>query len=327
MSLNIVTYYKANEIPELPGTNIFHSKELFLIYEATPTYAPVLIVAYQNNQPIAKLFVAIRKRTRFLPPLLIQHCVVFGTGEYMDNATDKEAIFGQLLELLTKNILRNSYLVEFRNLENSLFGYKYFRINNYFPVNWLRVRNSLHGQTNLEDRFSESRRRQIRKGIKNGASIYEANSIKEIRGFSKMLRINYSSKVRKHFPSIEFFEHFYEHAVLNGYGKVFIVKYKEKIIGGSVCIFSESTSYLWFSGGMKKTYKKQYPCVLATWKALDYAHKNGYRHLEFVDVGLPFRKHGYREFVLRFGGKQSSTRRWYRFSWNFLNNLMMKIYS
>jgi len=327
MSLNIVTYYKANEIPELPGTNIFHSKELFLIYEATPTYAPVLIVAYQNEQPIAKLFVAIRKRTRFLPPSLIRHCVVFGTGEYMNDETDKEGIFGQLLERLTKDILRDSYLVEFRNLENSLFGYKYFRINNYFPINWLRVRNSLHGQTYFEDRFSESRRRQIKKGLKNGAEIYEAHSFEEIRSFSKMLRINYSSKVRKHFPSIEFFEHFYEHAVSNGHGKVFIVKYKEKIIGGSVCIFSGSTSYLWFSGGMKKIYKKQHPCVLATWQALDYAYKNGYRHMEFLDVGLPFKKHGYRDFVLRFGGKQSSTRRWYRFSWNFLNNLMMKIYS
>ena len=37
-------------------------------------------------------------------------------------------------------------------------------------------------------------------------------------------------------------------------------------------------------------------------------------------------KHGYREFVLRFGGKQSSTRRWFLFRWEWLNKLLNKIY-
>ena len=49
--------------------------------------------------------------------------------------------------------------------------------------------------------------------------------------------------------------------------------------------------------------------------------EEGYEHFEFMDAGLPFKKHGYREFILRFGGKQSSTRRWFRFRWKWLNNL------
>ena len=102
--------------------------------------------------------------------------------------------------------------------------------------------------------------------------------------------------------------------------------YKEKIIGGSACIYSDDSAYLWFSGGMRKTYALQYPGILAVWKALDDAKQRGYRHLEFMDVGLPFRKHGYREFVLRFGGKQSSTRRWFRFRWNWLNRVLIKMY-
>ena len=45
---------------------------------------------------------------------------------------------------------------------------------------------------------------------------------------------------------------------------------------------------------------------LAVWKALDDAKQRGYRRPEFMDVGLPFRKHGYREFVLRFGGNKAA---------------------
>jgi len=73
-------------------------------------------------------------------------------------------------------------------------------------------------------------------------------------------------------------------------------------------------------------YAPQYPGVLSVWMALKDARLNGYQHLEFIDVGLPFRKHGYRDFVLQFGGKQSSTRRWFRLRWNFLNNILIKIY-
>ena len=39
---------------------------------------------------------------------------------------------------------------------------------------------------------------------------------------------------------------------------------------------------------MRKTYALPYPGILAVWKALDDAKQRGYRHLEFMDVGLPF---------------------------------------
>lgn len=69
-----------------------------------------------------------------------------------------------------------------------------------------------------------------------------------------------------------------------------------------------------------------YPGILAVWAPITYAHEKGYAHLEFMDAGLPFKKHGYRDFILRFGGKQSSTRRWFRFSWKWLNKLLCKFY-
>mgnify|MGYP000516904195 FL=1 len=141
-----------------------------------------------------------------------------------------------------------------------------------------------------------------------------------------MLRHLYSSRIRKHFPNIIFFQHMDTRLIHSRQAKIFIVRYKDKIIGGSACIYSGNDAYLWFSGGMRKTYALQYPGILAVWKALQDAHQNGFRHMEFMDAGLPFKKHGYRDFVLRFGGKQSSTRRWFRFRWQWLNDLLIKIY-
>ena len=326
MPLKLTTYYKGKDIPDLPGKNTFHSKELFLIYEATPGYTPLLIVATENGKPMARLLAAIRKAKRWLPSSLVKHCVVYSEGEGLDeslstNKEKAEEVFGEMLEHLTQEATRTCFLIEFRNLNNSMFGYRFFRNNNYFPVNWLRVRNSLHGMKNVEDRFSPSRIRQIKKGLKNGAKVEEAHTVEEIRDFSRMLHKVYSSRIRRYF-----FRHMNSMLIRGKQAKIFIVKYKEKIIGGAVCIYSEESAFLWFSGGMRKTYALQYPGILAVWKALEDAHQRGFRHMEFMDVGLPFRKHGYRDFVLRFGGKQSSTRRWFRVSWTWLNNLLVKFY-
>ena len=326
MPLKLTTYYSGSKVPELPGTNTFHSTELFRIYEATPGYAPVLIVASIDDKPIAKLLAVLRKSVRMFPPGIIKRCEIYGTGEYFDDTLDNEAIFSDVLERLTNEALRNSFLIEFRNLENAMFGYKSFRENSYFAVNWLRVRNSLHNIEKVEERFSPSRIRQIKKGLKNGAQVREVQTKEETQDFARMLHHIYSSKIRRHFPNIKFFQLLESHLMTKQQSKIFIVTYKEKIIGGSACIYSDDSAYLWFSGGMRKTYALQYPGILAVWKALDDAKQRGFRHVEFMDVGLPFRKHGYREFVLRFGGKQSSTRRWFRFRWNWLNRVLMKIY-
>lgn len=117
--------------------------------------------------------------------------------------------------------------------------------NKYFPINWLRVYNSLHSRTPLE-RLSVSRKRQINKALKNGAYIEVADNDKDITLFSKMLKKAYSSQVRKHFPDLNFFRLLTWQRPDKEMAKIFLVKYKDKIIGGSVCVFSNGNAYLWF---------------------------------------------------------------------------------
>ena len=92
MPLKLTTYYHGKDIPELPGKNAFHSKELFQIYEATPGYTPLLIVATEDGRPVARLLAAIRKAKKWLPSSLVKHCVVYSEGEFLDESlsTNKE---------------------------------------------------------------------------------------------------------------------------------------------------------------------------------------------------------------------------------------------
>lgn len=86
MPLKLTTYYRGKDIPDLPGTNTFHSKELFQIYESTPGYTPLLIVATEEGRPVARLLAAIRKTKKWLPSSLVKQCVVYGAGEFLDTS-------------------------------------------------------------------------------------------------------------------------------------------------------------------------------------------------------------------------------------------------
>ena len=299
---------------------------MFCAYEDSAGYSPLMVVASEDGRVLAKLLGVVHSYSRFFPPFPLKRCEVFGTGEYFDSEYSREELFEQLLRRLTEEALRQAQFIEFRNIEAPLFGYRAFKANGYFAVHWLRVRNSLHSVQHAEDRFSSSRLREVKQGLKHGATAQEVGSADEVKRFARMLRKVYKTKLKRFFPRNDFFRAIRQRLASQGRCRIFTVCYNERIIGGSVCIYSGTDVYLWFSGGMYALYPKQYPGVLAAWKAMNDAKQRGYRHFEFMDVGLPFQRHGYRRFVLRFGGNQVSTRRWFRIRARWLNGIFRKLY-
>ena len=335
MALKLTSYYRGSLVPDLPGNNTFHSNALFHIFEGTPGCYPILLTISEDGVVLAKILAVVQRLVRFVPFYSIRRCVAYGPGEYFCENSQREDLFNMMLKEITNYAKRlNCFVIEVRNLSSPVSGFASFKQNSFFPVNWMRVRNTFDddGQE-VEQVFSPSRRRQVKQALKNGAVVGTTQTGEDIQEFAHMLKRNYLSKIRKHFPDIEFFQQIQQGIKNVNIGeswqrfKIFIVRHQQKIIGGCVCIYSGDTAYVWFSGGMNKTHLRQYPSVMAVWQALKDAKTGGYKHLEFMDVGTPFRKHGYRDFVLRFGGEQISTRRWFKFRWRWLNKLCLYFYS
>ena len=323
--IRLMTYRNGSTIPTLPEQSLSNSSELFQVYGQTPGYTPILVVASIDETPIAKLQAVIRRSVRIFPPSLIKRCEIFGAGEYFSDIHPQEELFGLMLEHLTNEVLKDCFLIEFRNLPTALFGYKHFRRNKYFPINWIRVYNSLHNLS-PEERLENKRKRQINRSFKYGVTLQEAQSEEDKKTFLQLLKRNYSSKWRKHFPDTKLFQLLTQGSTTGNISRIFTVKYKNRIIGGSFCMYSCDRAYLCFSFGLRKTFAWLHPNAMAIWAALIDAYQRGYPHFEFIDAGLPFQKVGYRNFILSFGGKQVSTRRWFRFRWEWINKLFTKLY-
>ena len=130
--LKLTTYYRGSKVPDLPGTNTFHSTELFRIYEGKLRVYPHTHCGIRDDKPVAKLLAAIRKSVRMFPPGIIKDVRCTVRENISITEADKEIIFSDM-QRLTNEALRDSFLIEFRNLENAMFGYKSFRTTNTSP--------------------------------------------------------------------------------------------------------------------------------------------------------------------------------------------------
>lgn len=148
--------------------------------------------------------------------------------------------------------------------------------------------------------MSEQRRRQVKKAIGNGATICDAQSEQEIRDWYKILKQLYREKVRTPLFSEEFFLKFYR----KGWGKYLLVKHEGKVIGGMICPILEGRAiYEWYVCGLDEEYRDQYPSVMATYAAIEYAKANGIPLFDFMGAGKPDENYGVRDFKKEFGGE------------------------
>ena len=158
----------------------------------------------------------------------------------------------------------------------------------------------IHVHCNAQHQMSEQRIRQVKKALKNGATICEAQSEQEIRDWYQILSQLYREKVRTPLFSEEFFMQFYR----EGVGKYLLVKHQGKVIGGMMCpILKSKAIYEWYVCGLDEEYRDQYPSVMATYTAIEYAKQNGLLLFDFMGAGKPDIPYGVRDFKMEFGGE------------------------
>ena len=155
----------------------------------------------------------------------------------------------------------------------------------------------------MDARLSDVRRRQLKKAAKSGATVKsEGITEAEVQEFYRILSRLYKTKVKSPLFPLEFFLTF----LRNETGKYLLVQYEGKVIGGMMCpIFANperSCIYEWYVCGLDSDYKEQYPSVMATYAAMDYAASNGIKRFDVMGAGQPGVPYGVRDFKSEFGG-------------------------
>lgn len=305
--------------------NFFHSPQLFQLCRNTPRQKPYLVTAEKADGHVAaQMLAVVRYRSSWFPPYLYRHCRVLGEGIYEDE-NERQELFGLMLRALTERLGRWILYIEFSNLSQKMMGYRQFRECGYFPVRWMSIHNSLHSHT-PEERLTEQMLRRIKQAYERGIVTDEVQTDDDFKAFMKLLRHHNWTKPKRYIPADEFFQGLRMDTNGCKHGRLFLTRYRGHVVGCSAVAYSQQQAYLWYAAYRRKSFVWLRPDELTIWHAIKSSHEQGYEHIFFMDVGLPFQKNAFREFILRFGGKPTSTYRWFRCSIGWINKLFSWFY-
>lgn len=321
-TVHIVT--NPDNLPVLDDGDFFHSRQLFRIAKLTPRQKPYMaVVLNAGNQPMAHLLALVRYRSSWLPPYIYMHCRIHGEGvyTYQHEGYTESQLFGMMIDELRNRLSRRVLYIEISDLSQKMFGYREMKQRQFFPVRWMSIHNSLHSHA-PEERISKRLEKHISGAYAKGVVTDEVRDEADFRSFMKLLKHHHWLKPKRYIPDEKFFHEIQQ----QGHGRLYVTRYKEHIIGCSAIAYSKRNAYLWYTAFRRKSYAFLHPDELTLWHAIKDSHIRGYDHIFFLDVGLPFSRNPFREFILRFGGKPVSTYRWFRCSIGWVNVVLSWIY-
>ena len=318
----VQVYTKSESLPPLLDGNFFHSRELFCILEKTPGSTPCMAVASSpDGGVVGQLLFSVHHRHSWLPPYLYKHAHAHEEGVYADGV-DREEVFGAMASAVTRMLDSHLCLyIEFSGIRKKMFGYRHLRQQGYFPIVWQEVHNSLHSMP-PRDRLDGKTLRRIDRLASKGVVTREVSDMADVHAFHGLLKRYYRFKPRRYIPD----ERYFEEMLSSRHSGMFLTEWHGIVIGCCACIYCGGNAYLWYLASKRKSYAALHPDLMSVWHAIDDAYRRGFAHIYFMDVGLPWFKNPFRNFILGFGGKPVAKYRWFRFCNRFLNKILMWLY-
>jgi hypothetical protein len=220
-------------------------------------------------------------------------------GVLIDNAASTE-IVQQLLTHVTQQLSKEAIYIEIRNYND----YSAF-LNGFNSAGFIyQPHLNFHVATTDVDsalmQLNSTKRRDVRLTQKQGAEWSETKDLADVNAYYSILDELYKTRIKTPLFPLEFFQKL----VSGSFGKLFVIKYKGNVIGGSICVLLPGKAvYEWFVCGLDGKYKNVFPSTVATWAGIEYAAKNGYGCFDMMGAGKPTEGYGVREFKSKFGGK------------------------
>jgi predicted N-acyltransferase len=204
-----------------------------------------------------------------------------------------------LLETTKKILSTKSIYIEFRNYNSYEHLKKIFENSGFNYQPHLNFQIKTPSLDIVLKNLSSTKRRDIKVSQKNGAVWYESKFSDDLKEFYSILCNLYKTKIKTPLFQYEFFETL----ISKPFSKFFVIKYKNEVVGGNICVFQNEVIYEWFVCGLDGKYKNIYPSTLATWAAIEYASINGFKTFDMMGAGKPDEGYGVRDFKSKFGGE------------------------
>lgn len=287
--------------------NVFQGRDMFHFYKGYEKWRPLILgVEDEKKRMCGALLGNIQREKAGIMGLFSARCIVIA-GPVIDDCLsilDRQRIAEILLDQLVADVKNSAIYIQVRNLFSQADLASVFQNRKFKYLDHLNYIVDTTDRDMLEKKLSQSKKRQVRQSLRNGARIIEPERMEQIQDFYWIMKDLYKKKVKKPLPDWSFFREFFNHSVKGQLGKYFLIEYQHEIVGGIMCPITPGKGiYEWYICGRDGEFKGIYPSVLATWAAIDFALENNLQFFDFMGAGAPDRDYGVREFKSKFGGE------------------------
>lgn len=279
-------------------TNWFQSDECLDFYRSLGFLEAFECRVERDGKIKGRIIGYIQKDGKKMKQFFSRRAIINGGPFLAEDITDAEII--DLLKRCKKRLEGVAIYVETRNFDD------YSKYKGFFQkCGWrYEPHYNFHIETSskeiMEGNLGKSRKRDIRTSLRDGAEFGEAKDLREVSELYQLLEHLYSTKVKTPLFPYEFFEKLF----LSSWGKIFVVRFAGRIVGGTVCACGKDTVYEWFACGEDGTSKSVFPSTLATYAGIQFAVDNGFKRFDMMGAGSPGDGgYGVRDFKAKFGGE------------------------
>ncbi len=225
--------------------------------------------------------------------------LIYGGPLVRDDNTEILKIF---LEKIGKYLKFRSKYIEFRNFRTDLILKETFTANNWKYTPKLNYFIQLDSEEEVYNNFDSSRKREIRRAVKEGVEISYDKSPEKLREvyniLSKVFKIN-DKVMALPIPDLAFLSNLLE---LDN-SRMISVIYNNKIIGGGFFIYDKNRIYHWFRAGLNREYSKQSPDAMVDWEVMKFGLKHKIAIFDYMGAGTKGQDNRLRTYKSRFGGE------------------------
>ena len=275
----------------------FQTPEAFDFYSSLSFLQPFVFGVSENDKLSGVISGFIQADGGPVKRFFSRRAIINGGALLRQNISDEA-----LRELLLKtqhDLKKQAIYIEFRNFRD-YSGYKTVFEKAHF--NYRPHLNFQVATPNIEfclKNLQASKRRYVKLSQKNGVEWMQTDSKSDLESFYSLLKKLYATKVKTPLFPYEYFEQL----MSDRNGKIFIVKYRDEVIGGSACVaFENKILFNMFVCGLDGQVKNVYPSTVATWASIEFAAENGFEYFDMMGAGKPTESYGVREFKSSFGG-------------------------
>lgn len=280
----------------------FQTKDAYTLYSSVKEFTP-FVFAIENHGLKGVVVGYITKSPQTIKQVFTSRAIIYGGPLIDDNINQIELhtlLTGLVKYIRSKEFISHPIYIETRNFNSYGKWKEQFNKCGFLYEPHLNFHIDTTSELDAQNRIGKHRWKYIRLSIRDGATLVEKPSIKQIDEFYDILNALYKDKVKTPLYSREFF---YALNKIDTSHFIF-VEFNGHIIGGVVCVGLEGkTLYEWFACGNDHYHKGIRPSSVATWFGMQYAANHGYKIFDLMGAGKPDDKYGVRDFKQEFGGE------------------------